>query len=79
MRPVKAGLWPMLATSVLLTACGTSASGPPSAQDILNKPNTANVRDAHFTLVAHVVTGNPKQTHQNSRDAVVVQVEPHRL
>ena len=58
MRPVKAGLWPMLATSALLTACGTSASGPPSAQDILNKPNTANVRDAHFTLVAHVVTGN---------------------
>ena len=51
-------IWPLLATAVLLTACGNSATaGPPSAQDILNKPNQANVKDAHFTLVAHLVTG----------------------
>jgi hypothetical protein len=58
MSPVKAGLWPMLAATALLTACGNSPAGPPSAQDILNRPNQANVKDAHFTLVAHIVTGN---------------------
>ena len=57
MRPVKAGLWPILAMTALLAACGNSASGPPSAQDILNRPNQANVKDAHFTLVAHLNSG----------------------
>jgi hypothetical protein len=52
---VQPRIWLLLATSVLLATCGPP--GPPSAQEILNKPNQANVRDAHFTLVAHLVTG----------------------
>ena len=36
----------------LLAACGGPGAGPPSAQDILSKPNHANLKDAHF-----VVTG----------------------
>jgi hypothetical protein len=41
---------------MLLVACGGAATpgGPPSAQDILKKPDAANVRDAHFTLVAQL-------------------------
>lgn len=60
MRPVNARLWAALAATALLTACGNSANppaGPPSAQDILKKPNQANVKDAHFVLVAHLMTG----------------------
>lgn len=60
MSPVKLGLCVMLAATALLTACsssGNAPTGPPSAQDILNKPNQANVKDAHFTLVAHLKTG----------------------
>src|ERR1700736_2127690 len=58
MCPVKSRLWLMLAAG-LLTACSSvnTPAGPPSAQDILNKPNQANVRDAHFILVAHVTSG----------------------
>ena len=51
----------VLSTAVLLlSACGNPASPatPPSAQEILNKPDKANVRDAHFTLVAHIVSGS---------------------
>jgi len=55
MSPVKPPLWPVLATAVLLTACGNAST--PSAQDILNKPDQANVKDAHFTLVAHLTSG----------------------
>ena len=47
--------------ALLLSACGNAASTPlkpPTAQEILNKPDKANVKDAHFTLVAHIVSGN---------------------
>ncbi|TMF83745.1 MAG: hypothetical protein E6I07_12755 [Chloroflexi bacterium] len=57
-----AGRWLVLSTAaLLLAACGNAAgtpSKPPTAQEILNKPDKANVRDAHFTLVAHIVSGS---------------------
>ncbi len=46
-------------TVLMLTACGPTANGaakPPTASEILNKPDHANVKDAHFTLVAHIVS-----------------------
>jgi hypothetical protein len=44
-----------LAIAVLmLAACGPAK--PPTASEILNKPDQANVKDAHFTLVAHIVS-----------------------
>jgi hypothetical protein len=46
----------VLAMPVLLAACSTTPSGPPSAQDILMRPYQANVTDAHFTLVAHLAS-----------------------
>jgi hypothetical protein len=58
MCPVKGLAHLVLATPLLLAACGASAAAaPPSAQEILDKPNQANVRDAHFTLVAHLSSG----------------------
>ena len=49
-----------LAVSVLmLAACGPTqnqAAKLPTASEILNKPDQANVKDAHFTLVAHIVS-----------------------
>jgi len=51
----------VLSTAVLLlSACGNPAgpATPPSAQEILSKPDKANVKDAHFTLVAHIVSGS---------------------
>ena len=49
-----------LAIAVLMlagcTSTGNPAAKPPMASEILNKPDQANVRDAHFTLVAHVVS-----------------------
>ena len=51
-----------LATAtLLLSACGNAANTPakpPTPQEILNKPDKANVKDAHFTLVAHIVSGS---------------------
>ena len=47
--------------AVVLTACGTTAGAPakpPTAAEILNKTDKANLKDAHFTLTAHVVNGN---------------------
>src|SRR5256885_2972216 len=44
---------------LLLAACGpvaNQAAKPPTASEILNKPDQANVKDAHFTLVAHIVS-----------------------
>src|SRR3989440_12602217 len=44
---------------LLLAACGPTANQatkPPTAAEILNKPDQANVKDAHFTLVAHIVS-----------------------
>jgi outer membrane lipoprotein-sorting protein len=61
MGVVKALAWLVLLMAALVAAaCGNSASGAitPSAAEILNRPYTANVKDAHFTLVAHVVSGN---------------------
>jgi hypothetical protein len=59
---VKALAWLVpLMTALLAAACGNSADGTttlPTAAEILNKPYTATVKDAHFTLVAHVVSGN---------------------
>jgi hypothetical protein len=45
--------------ALLLAACsgGTSAQTP-SASGILNKPDQADVKDAHFTLTAHIVSSN---------------------
>jgi len=58
MCPVKGLVCFMLAAPALLAACGNSGTAaPPSAQEILDKPNQANVRDAHFTLVAHLSSG----------------------
>src|SRR6202171_4195987 len=50
---------PLSARVVL--ACANSAAAPakpPTAQAILAKPDSANVKDGHFTLVAHIVSGN---------------------
>jgi outer membrane lipoprotein-sorting protein len=59
---VNARQWLALCTAVLLlSACGNAATTPakpPTAQEILNKPDKANVKDAHFTLVAHIVSGS---------------------
>jgi len=59
---VIAGLCFALSTAaLLLSACGNAANTPakpPTAQEILNKPDKANVKDAHFTLVAHIVSGS---------------------
>ena len=48
-----------LAIAVLMqAACAPAnvAAKPPTAAEILNKPDQANVKDAHFTLVAHIVS-----------------------
>jgi hypothetical protein len=49
-----------LLLTLVLAACsntaGQSAATPPTAAEILNKPDQANVRDAHFTLTAHIVS-----------------------
>ena len=53
--------WIALSTVAVLSACGNAANTsakPPTAQEILNKPDKANVKDAHFTLVAHIVSGS---------------------
>ncbi|HXM52917.1 MAG TPA: hypothetical protein VN913_06540 [Candidatus Binatus sp.] len=59
---MKKRIWIMLPISALvLVACGNSAAAPakpPTAQAILAKPDSANVKDGHFTLVAHIVSGN---------------------
>src|ERR1700682_1620006 len=44
---------------LMLAACGPTvneATKLPTASEILNKPDHANVKDAHFTLVAHIVS-----------------------
>jgi hypothetical protein len=69
---VKTLTWPLLAISVLVIAgCGTSAPAkPPTAQQILAKPDSANVKDGHFTLVAHIVTGGI--TFDATGDGIIV-------
>jgi hypothetical protein len=60
MGDVKTSPWATLAVAVLmLAACGPAANEaakPPTAAEILNRPDQANVKDAHFTLVAHIVS-----------------------
>jgi outer membrane lipoprotein-sorting protein len=59
MGDVKTSARATLAIAVLLqAACGPAnvAAKPPTAAEILNKPDQANVKDAHFTLVAHIVS-----------------------
>src|SRR5205823_13293946 len=48
--------------ALLLSACGNAANTPatpPTAQEILNKPDKANVKDAHFTLLPPIRRGSP--------------------
>ena len=44
--------------AVLIAGCGSAVqtSKPPTAADVLAKPDKANVKDAHFTLTAHVTS-----------------------
>jgi hypothetical protein len=71
---VKAHGWLLLPISALVVAgCGNSASAPakpPTAQEILNKPDTANVKDGHFTLVAHIVSSGV--TFDATGDGIIV-------
>lgn len=61
MSVVKAPAILLVLLATLLTACANNqtaqSSRPLTAADILNKPEHASVRDAHFTLTAHVVSG----------------------
>jgi hypothetical protein len=46
-------------TALMLAACGPTqnqAAKLPTASEILNKPDQASVKDAHFTLLAHIVS-----------------------
>jgi hypothetical protein len=59
MGDVKRSAWATLAVAMLMqAACAppTTAGKPPTASEILDKPDQANVKDAHFTLVAHIVS-----------------------
>ena len=62
MTRVKTRAWLLVQmVALVLAGCSNSAGTPaksPTAQEILNKPDTATVKDAHFSLVAHVVSGN---------------------
>lgn len=57
---------------LMLAACGpvNEAAKLPTASEILNKPDKANVKDAHFTLVAHIVSGGV--TFDATGDGVIV-------
>jgi len=71
---VKAHTWLVLSISALVVAgCSNTAGGPakpPTAQEILAKPDTANVKDGHFTLVAHIVSGGI--TFDATGDGIIV-------
>jgi outer membrane lipoprotein-sorting protein len=59
MGDVKTSARATLAIAVLIQAAcapANAAAKPPTASEILNKPDQANVKDAHFTLVAHIVS-----------------------
>jgi hypothetical protein len=76
---VKTHTWLVLAISGLVIAgcSGTVAAPakPPTAQEILAKPDTANVKDGHFTLVAHIVSGSV--TFDATGDGIIV-VKPQQ-
>jgi hypothetical protein len=64
--------------ALVIAACGNSANAPttpPTAAEILNKPYTATVKDAHFALVAHVVSGSV--TFDATGDGILV-VKPQQ-
>jgi hypothetical protein len=71
--------WLLLPISALVVAgCGNSAGAPakpPTAQEILAKPDSANVKDGHFSLVAHIVSGNI--TFDATGDGIIV-VKPQQ-
>jgi hypothetical protein len=58
MGDVKAKPRATLGIAVLMLAgCSANqAAKLPTASEILNKPDQANVKDAHFTLVAHIIS-----------------------
>ncbi|TMF15804.1 MAG: hypothetical protein E6I37_00475 [Chloroflexi bacterium] len=76
---MKAHTWLVLAISALVVAgCSNPAGGPakpPTAQEILAKPDSANVKDGHFTLVAHIVSGTV--TFDATGDGIIV-VKPQQ-
>jgi hypothetical protein len=59
---VKARLWLALVISALVVAaCGSdnsAAAKVPTAAEMLDKPYQANLKDAHFMVMAHVASGN---------------------
>lgn len=60
-------------TAVLIAGCSNPAvqtSKPPTAAEILAKPDKANVKDAHFNLTAHVTSGGV--TFDATGDGVIV-------
>jgi hypothetical protein len=76
---VKTRTWILLPiVALVFAACGNSTAAPakpPTAQEILAKPDTANVKDGHFSLVAHIGTGNI--TFDATGDGIVV-VKPQQ-
>jgi hypothetical protein len=76
---VKKRTWLVLAISAIVIAgCGNSAGAPakpPTAQEILARPDSANVKDGHFGLVAHIVSGNI--TFDATGDGIIV-VKPQQ-
>ena len=76
---MKAHTWLVLSISALVVAgCSNTAGGPakpPTAQEILAKPDTANVKDGHFILVAHIVSGGI--TFDATGDGIIV-VKPQQ-
>ena len=76
---MKTRTWILLPiVALVFAACGNSTAAPakpPTAQEILAKPDTANVKDGHFSLVAHIVTGNI--TFDATGDGIVV-VKPQQ-
>ncbi len=76
---MKMRTWLLLPISALVVAgCGNSAGAPakpPTAQEILAKPDSANVKDGHFSLVAHIISGNI--TFDATGDGIIV-VKPQQ-
>jgi len=76
---VKTRSWLALPIAALVVAgCGNTPGGParpPTAQQILAKPDAANVKDGHFTLVAHIVSGGV--TFDATGDGIIV-VKPQQ-
>ena len=68
----------LLGATLAFAACSPSAGAlakPPTAQEILAKPDQASVKDAHFNLIAHIVSGSI--TFDATGDGVIV-VKPQQ-